>query len=308
MRKSGFWCWFLVLLMAAIPAFAQGKAASSKPEVGFSVKQDLSLPLRDLVKMSKPAVPGPPREIQMGKLNKVPAAPPALSKDPLVGPVPAGAQMPGPIISFDGPDDDDNAALLGFAVIPPDSNGDVGPNHYVQFVNLVFEMFDKTTGASVLGPAKGSDLWIGFGGVCDGNDDGDPVVLYDQFTGRWLLSQFEIDSGTQCFAISQTSDPTGAYHRYAFDVSPGANDYPKIGVWSDGYYAMFHEFNPGFVGTRVLAFEKDKMIQGLPAQFVKFTLVPGAGETWFTVQPPHIEGLTPPPPGSPAPFLMQYDD
>ncbi len=307
MRKSG-WCWFLVLLIAALPAFAQGNTKSPAPETGFSVRQDLSLPLRDLVKLSKPAVPGPPREVQMGKFTKVRAAPPALDKDPLVGPVPAGAPMAGPIISFDGPDDDDNAALLGFRIAPPDSNGDVGPNHYVQFINLAFEMFNKTTGATVLGPSKGSDLWIGFGGVCEGNDDGDPVVLYDQFTGRWLMSQFEIDSGTQCFAISQTGDPTGAYYRYAFDISPGNNDYPKIGVWNDGYYAMFHEFNPGFVGTRVLAFEKDKMIQGLPAQFIKFTLVPGAGETWFTVQPPHIEGLTAPPPGSPAPFLMQYDD
>ncbi|HEV7239409.1 MAG TPA: carboxypeptidase regulatory-like domain-containing protein [Thermoanaerobaculia bacterium] len=308
MRKSGFWCCFLLLLIAALPAFAQEKAASAAPTTGFSEKHDLSLPLRDLVKLIKPPVSGPPREIQMGKLNKVPAAPPALDKDPLVGPVPFGAPMPNPIISFDGPDDDDNGTLHGFRVIPPDSNGDVGPNHYVTFVNLIFEMFDKTTGASVLGPSKGSALWIGFGGVCENNDDGDPIVLYDQFTGRWLMSQFEIDSGTQCFAISQTGDPTGAYHRYAFDISPGANDYPKIGVWSDGYYAMFHEFNPGFVGTRVLAFEKDKMIQGLPAQFVKFTLVPGAGETWFTVQPPHIEGLTAPPASSPAPFLMQYDD
>src|SRR5687768_18578077 len=109
-------------------------------------------------------------------------------------------------------------------------------------------------------------------------------------------------SGTQCFAISQTGDPTGAYHRYAFDISPGMNDYPKIGVWSDGYYAMFHEFNPSFVGTRVLAFEKDKMIQGLPAQFVKFVLMPPVGQTWFTVQPPHIEGLAGPPAASPAPF------
>ncbi|HEV7239407.1 MAG TPA: carboxypeptidase regulatory-like domain-containing protein [Thermoanaerobaculia bacterium] len=266
------------------------------------------MPLRDLVKLSKPPVPGPPREIQMGKLDRVAAAPPALDKDPLVGPVPSGAPMPGPIISFDGPDDDDNAALHGFRIAPPDSNGDVGPNHYVQFINLVFEMFDKTTGASVLGPSKGSALWIGFGGVCENNDDGDPIVLYDQFTDRWLMSQFEINSGTQCFAISQTGDPTGAYHRYAFDISPGANDYPKIGVWSDGYYAMFHEFNPSFVGTRVLAFEKDKMIQGLPAQFVKFVLAPPVGQTWFTVQPPHIEGLTGPPPASPAPFVMQYDD
>ena len=307
MRKSGSWCCFLLLLIAAFPAFA-AEGGSSAPTIGFSEKHDLSPPLRDLVKLVEPPRVGPPREIQMGKFNKVPAAPPALDKDPLVGPVPPGAPMPSPIISFDGPDDDDNAALLGFRVIPPDSNGDVGPNHYVTFVNLIFEMFDKTTGASVLGPSPGSALWIGFGGVCEGNNDGDPIVLYDQFTGRWLMSQFEIDSGTQCFAISQTGDPTGSYHRYAFDISPGANDYPKIGIWSDGYYAMFHEFNPCFVGTRVLAFEKDKMIQGLPAQFVKFTLVPGAGETWFTVQPPHIEGITPPPPGSPAPFLMQYDD
>jgi hypothetical protein len=277
--------------------------------LGFSQKHDTSAPLRDLVKLVAPAQPGPPREIPMGKFEKRPAAPPALDKDPLVGPVPmGGSPMPAPIISFDGPDDDDNAAVVGFRVAPPDSNGDVGPNHYVSFVNLIFEIFDKNTGASVLGPSPGNALWFGFGGDCEATNDGDPVTLYDQFTGRWLMSQFAIDTGVQCIAVSQTSDPTGSWHRYAFDISPGANDYPKLGVWSDGYYAMFHEFNPGFVGTRVLAFEKDKMIQGLPAQFIKFVLTPGAGETWFTVQPPHIEGITPPPAGSPAPFLMQYDD
>ena len=87
-----------------------------------------------------------------------------------------------PIISFDG-----NSNLCGCA--PPDPNGAVGPNHVVTMSNLHFQIFNKT-GTSLFGPAANNTLWAGFGGGCQTQNAGDPVVLYDQLADRWLLSQF----------------------------------------------------------------------------------------------------------------------
>jgi hypothetical protein len=74
-------------------------------------------------------------------------------------------------------------------VAPPDTDGDVGPNHYMQMVNLAFEIFDKN-GNSLYGPADNSTLWDGFSGPWSGTNDGDPIVLYDEYADRWIASQF----------------------------------------------------------------------------------------------------------------------
>src|SRR5215216_5163996 len=76
-------------------------------------------------------------------------------------------------------------------VLPPDTNGDVGPNHYVQTVNLAFAVWDKL-GNLLYGPANINTLWAGFGGACETSNDGDPIVLYDALANRWLMAQFAL--------------------------------------------------------------------------------------------------------------------
>ena len=88
--------------------------------------------------------------------------------------------MPPPIISFDGGSDDQNAAVGAGRVNPPDNNGDVGPNHYVQTTNFTFAVFSKA-GALLYGPAATRTLFQGFGGGCEQADSGDPQALYDGF-------------------------------------------------------------------------------------------------------------------------------
>ena len=72
-------------------------------------------------------------------------------------------------------------------------------------------MFDKATGASVLGPVGIATLWSGFGGVCENNGDGDPVVLYDQLANRWIVSQFAGHGvpTDECVAVSTTGTRRG---------------------------------------------------------------------------------------------------
>ncbi|MBP9110210.1 MAG: hypothetical protein KBF83_11705, partial [Pyrinomonadaceae bacterium] len=143
---------------------------------------------------------------------------------------------------------------------PPDTNGDIGPNHYIQMVNTKFQIFSRA-GTSLFGPFAINTLFAGFGGPCQTENAGDPVVLYDQFADRWLLSQFS-DSGApffNCVAVSTTSDPLGTYNRYAFSA-PSFPDYPKYGIWSDGYYINTNE--GGVTGNYAL--DRNAMLAGNP--------------------------------------------
>jgi hypothetical protein len=150
---------------------------------------------------------------------------------------------------------------------PPDTSGAVGDTQYVQWVNESFAVFDKNTGAVLVGPVPGNRLFRSLGGNCAVNNDGDPIVQYDKFAGRWMLSQFSVNNGfSQCVAVSTTSDATGTYHLYEFKYN-AFDDYPKVGVWPDGYYVTFNMFNAQdrFIGSRVCAYDRAKMLQGLPA-------------------------------------------
>lgn len=192
-------------------------------------------------------------------------------------------------------------------VLPPDTNGDVGPNHYVQMINIHFAVYDKT-GNLLLGPLPNNALWDGFGGPCETENDGDPVVLYDEAADRWMMSQFALPGGAagfhQCMAVSQTGDPTGAWHRYDFLYhQTRINDYPKYGIWPDAYYMTTNEFAPSFVGAGAVAFEREKMLAGQNARQVYFHLGPEYGG----LLPSDAEGLAPPA-GAPNPFVMFDDD
>jgi hypothetical protein len=222
--------------------------------------------------------------------------------------------IPAPLLTFEGVSNEDNFNLFAFRVAPPDPVGDVGPNHYVEMINLVFAVYDKQ-GNKLLGPVDTGTLWQGFP-IPDCTDpSGDPVVLYDQLEDRWLLSQFTTRGPIyyNCVAISQTGDPTGAYFRYAFSAGPFFPDYPKYGVWRKSYVLTSRDFgNDGSYGISVYALEKNKMIAGNPnARAVHFFLdsavVPlnliGDG-----LLPADIDGERQPKDGAAIPVIGTQDD
>lgn len=186
--------------------------------------------------------------------------------------------------------------------VPPDTVGDVGPNHYVQMVNVQFAIFNKS-GTMLAGPTNINQLWQGQGNDCENNNQGDPIVLYDRLADRWLLSQFigndpGITNGL-CFAISQTSDPTGQYFLYQFNTTEFP-DYFKVGVWPDAYYVSANE--GGVVGYTAYALDRTNMLQGNVARpFIKFT-----GQNNLLL-PSDLDGATPPPAGSPGYFYTFKD-
>jgi hypothetical protein len=188
---------------------------------------------------------------------------------------------------------------------PPDNDGKVGPNHYIQWINTQFAVYDKT-GTKLYGPANGNTLFtaLGSSNPCVTHNDGDPIVEYDLLADRWVLTQFVVGSSPnfshQCVAISQTGDPLGSYYLYDF-VTDSVNfvDYPHWGVWPDSYYMTAHIFNAAgttYLGQGLYVFERPKMLAGLPARVQGANV--GAG-TFGGALPSDLDSLTPPPPGSP---------
>lgn len=322
-RRSGLVILSLIsalFLVASAGALNVTRAAPSAAASGlqptFSSAQafDVSAPLRDLAQrpITNVTVDNPE--------NDDPGVVPADTGFTGDGAVqsssgaPSSAQIPSPIQTFEGLSNQDNANLFGFRVSPPDPVGDVGPNHYVEMVNLTFAVYDKS-GNRLLGPTSLGALWAGFA-VDDCTDlSGDPVVLYDQLDDRWVLTQFTTRGPIyyNCIAISQTGDPTGAYYRYAFSTGPNFPDYPKYGVWSNAYFISTREFAPddSFFGDGVYALERNKMINGEPkARMVKFNLAPGASPylPGDGLLPADIDGTRRPRDGAPELFVGSMDD
>jgi hypothetical protein len=178
---------------------------------------------------------------------------------------------------------------------PPDTNGDVGPNHYVQSVNSSFAIYSKT-GTKLYGPAAINTIWSGFGGACQTRNDGDPIVLYDKQADRWMVSQFTAASPyNECIAISQTGDPTGAWHRYAFQLSTtDFPDYPHFGIMPAGYFMSVNWFKGAstYAGPRPYVFDRAKMLLGQPATFQ--TTSAALGSAIAPLQPADQDGATAP--------------
>lgn len=224
------------------------------------------------------------------------------------------------LANFEGLSNQDNFNVFGFRVNPPDPVGAVGPNHYVQMVNLTFAVFDKA-GNKLLGPVDTGTLWAGFAVEDCTDPSGDPIVMYDQQEDRWILTQFTtrgLDDPAlpfyNCVAVSQTGDPTGAYHRYAFSTNVNFPDYPKYGVWTDSYVVTTREFGPTVeYGIGVYALEKRRMLTGDPkARSVGFFLdgndpdvLPLVGDGLL---PAYIDGKRRPAEGAPIPIVGTQDD
>jgi len=279
------------LATAPAPARAQ---SSPVLEVSAAVQHDVSPALREL-----PDRPGlerkrdrPLRSIFVPPGQEQPDTVVQLQSGPLVGTA-AG-------VGFAGVGNGD----YGFApdAAPPDTNMAVGPTQVVQWVNESFAVFGKT-GALLKGPTAGNTLWAGFGGGCEANNDGDPIVQYDKANDRWILTQFSVSTTPylQCVAVSTSGDATGTYNRYAFAYANQFPDYPKMGVWPDGYYITYNIFNNGqtFAGSKLCAFDGAAMRAGTSATQQCFQLSSSFGG----VLPADLDGSTAPPAGAPMPFV-----
>ena len=302
----------LLGLALALPASAQQAAAQAQvqvltdPDVNEAIQSDVSAPLRDMA-----AAPGVSshrgRPILRPKLQQMAdaaqrsqarVADGALQTS--VGPsvlATTGVNVLGVGTGFPGytvPD------------APTDANLAVGDTQVVQWVNVSYAVFDKTTGAVLAGPLDGNNFWKGFGGACEAFNDGDPIILWDKIAHRWVASQEVFGPYVTCIAISTGPDALGTYYRFAFPQS-GFPDYAKFGVQPDAYYQSINNFDGGpFVGARACAYERAKMLVGSKrAKQICFQ----TGVFDDSLLPADLDsGDTLPPAGQPEVFLGSIDN
>jgi hypothetical protein len=304
---------FLLGLPAIQPLSAQGRGVSGplvdKPVKSVSLNQDLrTLPP---AKSAPPHVMFEPREHKgvstVGNTGLLPH--PELVR----------GQMPAPAENFAG---------LSFsgsctggqcgAGWPPDTNGDVGPNNYIETINTSIGIFSKTGTQQVA--ITFDSFWSSAhtGTPCDSNNYGDPVALYDPLADRWLVTDFAFTTDFfgnpqppfyQCLAVSKTSDPvSGGWWLYAFLTDNSLfPDYPKLSVWPDAYYMTANMFNLSSgaqTSTRVWALNRSAMLNGQTLTAVHFDATPGSS-CCDTLLPANLRGASPPS-GEPA-FIAGVD-
>jgi hypothetical protein len=286
---------------AALLAIGAGSAAAvsstppatHSPDSGPTVHHDTSSPLRSIPPKHTPGKAHPARPVPPG-----PAALSSTAASDTSGVTAASRRAPSPSNNFNGlTDSSPNTCNCA----PPDNEVAAGATQVVELVNSELAVYSKT-GGTLISAESTNTLWSGFGGGCETNNDGDGTVVYDTVAQRWVIQQFSVSTTPylDCVAISTSSDATGSYYRYSFSYA-NFPDYPKMGVWSDAYYASFNLFDilNNFVGAEMCAFDRAKMLTGAAATQQCFTPSSAQG----SVLPATIDGKTAPPSGEPEWFV-----
>lgn len=178
---------------------------------------------------------------------------------------------------------------------PPDSDGAIGPNHYVELINGRFSVYDKTTGARVQ-TMTDVQFWTSAGINLTGVDVTDPRVIFDKLTQRWFVSQIDFNpsgifsSNRFLLAVSSTADPTNAWNAVGLltDLNGNTADFDTLGLDANGVYICGNMFDTGggFVGVRLVSFPKADLLLSPPTITNRTTSgIMTNSNSGFTLQP-----------------------
>jgi hypothetical protein len=277
---------------------SQAFALDGGPIVRPAVHHDVSPPLRAM--RAAPSKLRGPRLSDDERDKTLPSPRSTGQPDPVVQTKAGTGQIPGTSVSFEG-----ISAGSPCDCAPPDPNAAAGPSDVFEIANADIAIYSKN-GATVLAPEPTNTLWSGFGGGCQTYDNGDGTVVYDRIADRWIVQQFMVTTTPflECVAVSTSGDPTGSYNRYSFAYGTDFPDYPKLGVWPDGYYTTYNIFANGttFTGPEACALDRTKMLAGQGASQQCFKL----SSSYGSLLPSALDGPTLPPAGSPN-FLLSFD-
>jgi len=275
-----------MIFLCGLPLTGQ----NPQPTVHSAAAFDVSPPLRDLAKLPVQKTYG---FNQADDRRSMPLRPTSgLEVDPVEQKTASGPTNYSVGLNLAGLTDADDEAIIGHRLVPPDPNLSVGDTQVVQWVNSIYAVYDKTTGALVAGPFAGNALWAGFFGECETFNDGDIIAQWDKAAHRWLLAQNVIYSGpyAACIAISTSPDATGTYYRYKFSLV-GYPDYPKYGIWTNSYVETNNDLTSG-VRANPCIYNRAKMLVGdASAEQVCFLL----STSDFSLLPADIDSRVPPP-------------
>jgi len=187
---------------------------------------------------------------------------------------------------------------------PPDTMGAAGPSHLMEITNENIGFFNKSTGA-LLSRVSLEDFWssLGTGTSQPDNFPFDPKVIYDQHSGRFIAVTMGGESSPDSWimiAISNTSDPTGTWSRWAIDADKDGGlqtfnnfaDFPGLGVDANNVYVTANMFsNPPanlYQYSKVWVVSKTQLLNGNASiTWTEFRNPTGSG---FTMQPAHVFG------------------
>lgn len=295
MREVPFsWVPVFMLVLMVLPRLAAAQQRMGPPEVSSAIYYGVSQPLRDI----PPKLDFERHERPLLRIH--PVRPFTAVSDPVAQTTVTTNVATSSGLNFLGIGKGFSSFTVNAA--PPDTNGAVGVTQYVQWVNTSYAVFDKSTGATLYGPTAGNTLWSGFSGPCAQTNDGDVIAQYDKAADRWVMAQLSYSQAPPyylCVAVSTTGDATGTYQMYSFAYN-NLNDYPKLGIWPDGYYASYNMFQGNtFVGAQVCAFDRSSMLIGAPATQQCLQL----NNSYGGLLPSDLDGATAPPAGSPNYFV-----
>lgn len=181
-----------------------------------------------------------------------------------------------------------------FSVEPPDQGLCTGNGFVMESVNDVLAIYDNA-GNKLVGPVDlntfyGYPAAINRGTGAYGPSLTDPSCYYDAGTQRWFQVVLTLDrvgttsalAGTNHLdiAVSQTSNPTGAWNIYHLPVQNNGTqgtpdhgcaggfclgDYPHIGADAHAIFLTTNEFSlfgPGFYGAQIYVISKQALASG----------------------------------------------
>src|SRR5439155_11437255 len=190
----------------------------TNPEVNESLQADVSAPLRDMATPPRADAPRriiPIRRPKLQQMMNAAAAPSqAASGDVALQTATLPTVLAAPAVNVLGVGNGFGSYKVQGA--PSDANLAVGDTQVVQWVNLQYAVFDKSSGAVLAGPFDGNNFWKGFGNICETNNQGDPIIQFDKLAHRWVASQGTFNVRVTCIAVSTTSDALGTYYRFAY--------------------------------------------------------------------------------------------
>jgi len=257
--------------------------------ISKDVKHDISLPLRDMAAKANKIKPHYKKSIGRQILENI-SITSKNSAHPFV-----------PVNGFEGI----GKGLPNYEIeaSQPDLNLAVGENYILQYANPDIAVFNRSSGIIPEFPTPASSFWKGFGGDCEQYATGRPSLKYDELSNRWVVSQLASQDQVNgpffnCVAISTSSDVTGTYFRYAFQLN-GYSNFLRIAVWPNAYYLGLNTSINGTYGSTICALERDQMLAGHTASMVckQFT------QTQFLTPATLLGNALVPPDGTPGYFI-----
>ena len=227
----------------------------------------------------------------------------ALSAAMALGLLGAGAAQAQAIVAnFAGLSLIDTNPLNGGNYAPPDSNGAIGINNFVEFINGGYAVYNRS-GVLQAPAISDSSFWLnaGISSTLVNQGLSDTRVKFDPLSQRWFATEITIGTQTSTtafnnsvlLAVSKTSDPLAGWNATSFNVAglTRFNDYPTLSIDANAVYVGSNDFNPAgnaFIGATLSSIPKASLLAATPttagiSTFLQNTASPTMG---FTPQVP----------------------